>query len=136
MSIQTYLLCLLAGLAGLLFNLFAVKIPSVKTRASVANMPPFSYKQYFQDDATAIISSFLALVIYLFVLKDILLWRPELVPYVVALSVFIGYTGSSLLLSALGQAQSKINAVVDLKTNVADNLPTEPNLVELPPGEQ
>lgn len=119
MNIQTYLWCFLAACLGLLFNLFAVKIPSVKARAIVANMP-FSYGQYFKDDATAIISSFLTILIYLFLLKELVAWKPVLVPYIIGASVFIGFTGASLLIAVLGVAQGKINSVVNVKTDISD----------------
>jgi hypothetical protein len=119
MNTETYVWCFLAGLLGLLFYLFAVKIPGVKTAAKVANMP-FSYGQYFQDDLAAIMASLFTVLILLVVLDEAVALKPVILPYLKAGFVFVGYTGSSLLVKIMGKAQGKINDVVDEKTDIAD----------------
>ncbi len=119
MTAETYIWCFLAGLLGLLFYLFAIKIPTVKNNAKVANMP-FSYGQYFQDDLAAIMASLFTILILLVVLDEVVALRPNVLPFLKAGFVFVGYTGSSLLVKVLGKAQSKIDEVVDIKTDKAD----------------
>jgi hypothetical protein len=119
MNFTTYLLCFLAGLLGILFHIFAVKLPAIKQQAKVANMP-FSYSAYFQDDLAAILGSLLTVVILLVVLDELVAFKPAVLPYLKAAFVFVGFTGSSILISLLGKAQDKINQVVDVKTDVAD----------------
>jgi hypothetical protein len=119
MTAETYIWCFLAGLLGLSFYLFAVKIPGVKSSAKVANMP-FSYGQYFTDDLAAIMASLFSILILLVVLDEVVALKPIVLPYLKAGFVFVGYTGSSLLVKVLGKAQTKINDVVDTKTDIAD----------------
>ncbi len=120
MTANTYIFCFLAGLLGILFHIFAIKIPAIKERAKVANTS-FSYSAYFKDDATAILASLLTVIILLVVLDELVAFKPVVVPYLKAGFVFIGFTGSSILIALLGKAQAKINQVVDVKTDIADN---------------
>lgn len=132
MTRETYLLCFVAGLLGMAFHIFAVKVPGVKASAKVGNIH-FDYGAFFQDELAAIIATVLMIFILLLVLNEIIAFKPEVEPYLKAGFVFIGYTGSSLLVSWLGKAQSKINSIVDAKTNVADtiNPPIPPDTIKL-----
>lgn len=119
MTIQTYIWCCVAGLLGILFHIFAIKIPAVKTRAKAANMG-FSYGDYFADDLAGILSSVLTVIIVLVVLDELVAFKPEVLPFLKAGFVLIGFVGSSILIAILGKAQQKINAVVDVKTDIVD----------------
>jgi len=119
MTISTYLLCFVAGVLGILFHIFAVKLPAIKTQAKVANLK-FSYSQYFQDDLAAILASLLSVIILLVVLDEVVAFKPTVMPYLKFAFVFVGFTGSSVLIAILGKATAKVNAVVDEKTNIAD----------------
>lgn len=125
MTTNTYIMCFLAGLLGILFHLFAVKIPSTKTRATVANMK-FTYSAFFQDELAAILASFLTVIIFLVLLDEFIAFKPDVLPYVKAAFVFVGFTGSSILIAALGKASAKINTIVDVKTNLADAIDPPP----------
>jgi hypothetical protein len=119
MTFETYLWCFLAGLLGLLFHLFAIKIPSVKTSSKVANLP-FSYRQYFQDDLAGILGSLLAVLVFLIVLDELVAIKPIILPFLKIGFVFVGISGSAILIKILGRAQKKINDVIDEKTDKAD----------------
>ena len=121
MTFSTYILCFVAGLLGIFFHIFAVKMPAVKTSAQVGNVP-FTYRAFFQDELAAILASLLMVIILLVVLQEIIAYQPAVVPYLKAGFVFVGYTGSSLLVSWLGKAQDKINSIVNIKTNTADGI--------------
>lgn len=121
MTFSTYLLCFLAGLLGIAFHIFAIKLPATKTRATVANMN-FSYGAFFQDELAAILASLLTVIILLVVLDELVAFKPAVLPYLKFGFVFIGFTGSSILIAILGKASDKINAVVDVKTNTADQV--------------
>lgn len=126
MTFTTYLLCFLAGLLGIVFHIFAVKIPAVKQAAKVGNIP-FTYSAFFQDELAAILASLIMVFIFLIALTEILAYKPDLKNYLIGGFVFVGFTGSSLLVSILGKATAKINAIVDAKTNIADNVkPPDP----------
>lgn len=119
MTLETYAWCFSAGLLGILFHIFAIKIPAVKSRTKVAN-EKFNVGQYLQDDLAGIITSVLSVLILLVVLDELVAFKPVVLPYLKAGFVFVGYTGSSILVALLGKAQSKINQVVDIKTDKAD----------------
>lgn len=121
MTVSTYIMCFLAGLLGMLFHIFAIQMPAVKTRAVTANMQ-FSIRGYFKDEAAAIIANLLTILILLVVLKELVAFKPEVLPYITAGFVFVGYSGSSVLISLLGKAQAKINTVVNIKTDISDKV--------------
>lgn len=121
MTTGTYLLCFIAGLLGMAFHILAVKIPQTKTRATVANMK-FSYSAYFQDDLAAILASFIALLIYVTCLKELIDYKPFIKPFIIFGSVTYGFMGSSLLIAVLGKASAKINSIVDVKTDISDQV--------------
>lgn len=124
-TLQTYLLCLAAGLLGIAFHIFAVKIPAVKTSAQVGNVP-FSYGNFFQDELAAILASIIMVVIFLFILQEVLAMEPAIKPYLVISFVFVGFSGSSFLVSLLGKAQGKVNSIINSKTDIADSVVPPP----------
>jgi hypothetical protein len=119
MNLNTYVLCFIAGLLGILFHIFAIKIPAVKERARVANVK-FSYREYFADDLAGMLASLLTVVILLVVLDELVAFKPAVIPFIKFGFVFVGFTGSSILIALLGKAQKKINDIVDVKTDKAD----------------
>ena len=121
MTLSTYLLCFVSGLLGICFHIFAIKIPAVKTRATVANVS-FSWTDYLKDDLAAILASVITVIAALVLLDEIIAFKPGVEPFIKAGFFFLGFTGSSVLISILGQAQSKLNAIIDIKTNIADQV--------------
>lgn len=120
MAIHTYISCLIAGLLGQAIHLFAVKLPGLKARATAANMP-FSIKTALADDWLGIAASFFTILVALICLDELVKFKPAVVEYLKFAFVFIGYTGSSILLAVLSKADKTINTVVDVKTDIADN---------------
>lgn len=110
--VQVFIACLL----GLLFHLLAVKIPSVKERARVANMK-FSLLEYLKDDSLAIAASVVGILAYTYSLNEIIGYKPEIVGVIKFISIAVGFMGSSLFIAILGKASKAINAVVDVKTD-------------------
>jgi len=126
MTTQTYILCAVASFMGMLFHVFALKIPSAKTRATAANIK-FSIGDYFSSEWPAIAANIASIVIGLLIAGEALKFKPEMQGWIITISAFYGFTGSSLLIAIFGQVSKKINSVVDTKTNVADgsSAPTE-----------
>ena len=120
MKPSDYIIAFTLGLLGIIFHITAVKIPQTKSSAKVGNVP-FSYVQFFTDEWTAILSTLVMLIIALCLIDTFLVYQPSAQPYIKAGFLFLGYTGSSFLVSLLGKAQGKINSVIDEKTNIADN---------------
>lgn len=116
---NTSIECFIAGLLGILFHVFALKLPAVKKRAEAANVA-FSVKEYLKADWLALISSVLTLIICVYVLDEITKFRPSILDWIKFFFVFIGFTGSSILIHALGRADKTIRDIVDVKTNIAD----------------
>jgi len=119
LKLELYAWCFVAGLLGILFHIVAIKIPSMKKRAKVAN-EPFDFRVYLKDDAAAIAASVVTVLILLVTLDEVLNFKPAIQPYLKASFIFVGYTGSSILIAILGTAQAKIDKVVDTKTDIAD----------------
>jgi len=119
LKLELYAWCFLAGVLGIAFHLVAIKIPAMKKRAKVAN-EPFDFRKYLKDDIAAILTSVLTVLIALIVLDEALSIKPAIQPYLKAAFVFVGYTGSSILIALLGTAQNKIDKIVDTKTDIAD----------------
>ena len=117
--LELYFQTLAAGILGIAFHIFAVKLPSVKARSQAANLQ-FSIRSYFKDDWIAIGASVITLLLAILTLDEILGYKPALLRYIKYFFFFIGFTGSSILIAILGKTNKAINAVVDIKTNIAD----------------
>lgn len=119
MTLQTYLWCFIAGLLGIGLHIWAVKLPNIKAQAKVGNIP-FSYSKYFQDDLPAILSSAITVAIFLVILDELVAFKPAVIPFLKAGFIFVGFTGSSILIALLGKASKRVNNIVDAKTDIAD----------------
>lgn len=112
-------MCFLSGLLGLLFHIFAIKIPGIKARATVANVP-FSFIQYLKDDAVAIFASLVSIILFIVLLDEAVALKPAVLPYIKFGFAFVGFTGSSILIAIFGTAQTKLNKIIDIKTGPPD----------------
>ena len=111
---------MIAGTLGILFHVFVMKLPAIKKRAEAANTT-LSLKDYLKTDWLSLASSFLTLIICVYIIDEITKFRPSILEWIKFFFLFIGYTGSSILQSALGRADKEIRNIVDVKTNIADN---------------
>ena len=118
MTASTYIILFICGVLGEIFHL-VTKAQSIKESARVGNAP-FKYKSFIADEFMAIISTLTMLIIAICLVDEFLTYEPKAQPYLKAGFIFLGYTGSSILVNTLGKAQQKINAIVDEKTNIAD----------------
>lgn len=109
----------IAGTFGILLHLFAVKLPSLKEKARVGNLP-FSFGEYLKDDWIALSANFLTLGILIFCWDEIVGFNAAVANYAKWLFVFVGFTGSSIVLAALSVTNKRIMSVIDYKTNVYD----------------
>jgi hypothetical protein len=121
-----YLQCFIAGILGILFHVFAIKLPATQSRAKAANIP-FSLKDYLSEDWIALGASVLTVLIAVFALDEVIGYKPAILKYVKYFFVFIGFTGSSILIAVLGKAGKAINNIVDIKTDIADATTTDKN---------
>lgn len=114
-----YLQCIIAGLAGLLFHIFCVKLPALKKRAKLANTN-FKVVDYFIDDWLTICGSILTIGIVVFMLDEFAKIDARVMEYVKWFFLAVGYMGSSFLQSILSNTDNAINKVIDTKTDKAD----------------
>jgi hypothetical protein len=119
MEKELYIQCLALGILGLLFHLFAMKIPAVRSRAKAANMP-FTLKAYFAEDYPAVIASLITVIIAVLCVDELVGYKPAIMDYLKFFFVFVGFTGSSILISVLGRFDASIKTIVDVKTDIAD----------------
>lgn len=126
MTTQIYIECFIAGILGILFHIFVIKLPALKTASNAANRP-FSVVCYFKDDWVSISGSFLSIIISVFLIDNLLKYQPAVQPYLKFLFLFIGYTGSSILQSILSKTGDSINKIVDQKTNELDSIKNSSN---------
>jgi len=117
---NVYLDLFIGGLLGQLFHVLVIKLPALKKRATDANTT-FNPAQYFKDDWLALTASLVTILICIFLFDEITGAYPSIVKYAKFFFIFVGYTGSSVLLGALSRADKKIQKVVDTKTNIADH---------------
>lgn len=110
---------MLAGVLGIMAHIVFLKLPAVKKRSMAANVP-FDVKAYFKDDAIAIIASVLTVVIVVFLVDELVGYNPSLLRFIKGLFVFVGYTGSSILINVFGVADKVVLKVIDAKTNELD----------------
>lgn len=111
----------IAGIIGILLNIFAVKIPKLKSLGKAANHP-FSFKEYFADDWSAIVASVITVLAIIFCWKEIVGIKPQVENYAMIVFIFIGFTGSSIALALMSVASKKLTSVIDIKSNVADGI--------------
>lgn len=116
-----YLDLFIGGLIGIMCHVFLLKLPALKRRADKANTS-FSVGAYFKNDWLTLVGSLLAVVVAMFVLDEILAFKPSIEKWLKFSFIFIGYTGSSILQGIFSKTENKIQKIVDEKTNKADNV--------------
>lgn len=120
-TLSLYFQCFIGGSLGIVLHLLAVKIPSVEARAKAAGLK-FKTLEYLKDDWKPIASSFVTVLIGVFVLDELVGYKPELLSWMKWFFIAVGFMGSSILIAALGKATKAINIVVDTKTNELDEI--------------
>jgi hypothetical protein len=98
-----------------------LKMKSLQDKAKVANLT-FKPITYFREDWLSITASVLTIILFLLFLDNILKWHPAIVNYIKIGFGFVGYTGSDIASRLFGVVNKKINNVIDVKTNIADNV--------------
>lgn len=113
---------------GMLFHVLAVKYPSAKTKATAANIK-LTLKEYFNLDMAAIAANVASIAIGLLIVGEAINYKPQIANFIITLSAFYGFTGSSILIALFGQVNKRINNIVDEKTNKADG--TSANVTDI-----
>jgi uncharacterized membrane protein len=124
MTLSLYITCFFVALVGMALQT-ALKMKSLQDKARAANIE-FKIRQYFSNDWLSIVASLLTIVMFLLFLDNILKWKPAVIDYVKIGFAFVGYTGSDIASRLFGVVNKKINDVIDVKTNIADNVNEAP----------
>lgn len=141
MTRDQYIWSVVMFIAGQLLHLFLNKIPALKTRAKVANYD-FRLVDYWREEWYIIIGTQIFGAMVIIGIDEVAHWKPEVVDYVKWFFAGLGYFFSSVIIKWLGQYEKKLLAVIDIKTNTADNtIPTDDkgkpvNMQTAAPGEK
>lgn len=125
MDTKLYIWCALSALLGMALHVFAVKLPAALTRAKTANVK-LTGMQFLMSELPGLCSTLAAIAIALLVVDEVLNYKPNLSGWLKGLFAFYGYTGSSILLAVFGKVGKQLNSIVDIKTNIADEVTVNP----------
>lgn len=120
MTLHLYITCFCVALVGMALQT-VLKMKSLQDKAGAANVQ-FKVREYFKNDWLSITASILTIVLFILFLDNILKWKPVIIDYVKIGFAFVGYTGSDIASRLFGVVNKKINNVIDVKTNIADNV--------------
>lgn len=123
---QHYLILALCLLVGQIFHLL-IKANAMRKRAKAGNVPFSVMKDFIATDALEIAATFVGGIIVMLVLNEVKLIYPAIENYLRMIFVLLGYSGSSLVLSALSKAEKNVSKQIDEKTNILDDLTSNMN---------
>jgi hypothetical protein len=81
----------------------------------------FTFRQYFKDDGYAIFVDFLFSFAVVYIVDELIIESEWLMNKIKIFFLFVGFTGSYVIMQIMSVAKKKFRAVVDTKTNIADN---------------
>ena len=110
----------LGGSLGVLLQIL-LKIQQLKKQSKIANHI-FSFKEYFSDDWISILTSFVSVGVAIYTMDELINAKPQLAEYIKWFFIFVGFSGSSLIQSVLSVTAKKIDSIIDIKTNIADDI--------------
>lgn len=120
MTIQLYLYCGFIGFLGLVFAVL-MQLKSQKDKAKVANLP-FKISSFFADEWINVALSIVVIIIGLVLIPSVVGWRPQYITFVKPAFLPIGYMGTDIILKLFGVVNKRLNAAIDVKTNIADGV--------------
>lgn len=112
--------CFIAGLIGMLLHIFLVKLPSALNRSQMANVR-LTPAKFFREEWITITGSALTVLAIVYCLDELLNLKPELVKIIKWLFIFVGFTGSSIIMALFSRTAKTLNSIIDVKTDIADN---------------
>jgi len=124
MDTKLYIWCGLLGLLGVATQTI-IKISSYQKQAKAANLK-FDIKDYFNNDWGVQALNVITVIVALVTVDELTNRYPQVLPFLKWFFFFVGYTGASLLNGLLSRTQKTITNVVDLKTNISDQVTAAP----------
>jgi L-cystine uptake protein TcyP (sodium:dicarboxylate symporter family) len=104
----------LLALLGLALQLL-LKYKSLKDKATKSNVA-LNFWEFVKQDFLSILATIVMIIIFVFVLDDIVNLHVKAIYWVKFLFVFAGYTGSDLILRLFGVTNRKLNNIIDKET--------------------
>ena len=116
MTLQTYILCGVAALFGQLIHVFAIKIPSAKTRANSAKIT-FTIGYWLGEEWPVLAGNFATIVFVLLIAGEAIAYKPSIQPFIVTMFGCIGFIGSNVALALFSKVGAKLNEVTNINVN-------------------
>lgn len=118
MTISLYVNCGLIGLLGLVFAVL-MQLKSQRDKAKVANLQ-FTMAGFFADEWINFSISLVVIIIGLVLIPTVVGWKPAYIPFVRPAFLPIGYMGTDIILKLFGVVNKRLNAAIDVKTDISD----------------
>jgi len=118
MTTQLYIQCVIACLIGNILHI-GFKILSLQKDHKIANLE-FSVIHYLRDDKWALLMDVFASFAVVYLIDEFLDMDSRLIGKIKTIFVFVGFTGSYVILQIMSVAKSNFRKAVDYKTNQAD----------------
>lgn len=119
MNTELFLQCCGMGLLGLLLHVL-IKYRSLLNRAKAANSA-IGFGVFIKNEIIGICISFVVLVMFVIGFDELANYKPVVLNGAKWLFSFVGYAGSSVLLSFFSKSEKALLKVIDKKTNIADS---------------
>lgn len=120
MTHEIYLKCVLACLIGNILHV-AFKIRSLSVDHKAANLQ-FSFGKYIKDDKIALIVDALSSFGLVYLADEWLDFDERILGKIKSIFIFVGFSGSYIVMQLMSVATAKFRAAVDFKTNKSDAL--------------
>jgi hypothetical protein len=108
----------IAMLGAFLHALF--KIKSIQDKAKLAQVA-FKPMDYFKEDYVSHLISITTICLALFLVKEVVKFKPEAENYLRVSFSFIGYVSNDIASRFFGAVNTRVNKIIDQKTTEADN---------------
>lgn len=118
MTHELYIQCVIACLIGNVLHI-AFKFFSLWKNHKKANLE-FSFGKFLKDDKFAIVVDFIASFAIVYVIDEWLSFNEYIIGKIKSIFIFIGFTGSYVILLLMSVAEKKFRAAIDHKTNISD----------------
>lgn len=120
MTQELYIHCFIACIIGNILHV-ALKIKSLQEDYRIANLE-FSVGGYLKQDKWALIVDLLASAVMVYLVDEYLDMDSRIIGKIKTIFVFIGFTGSYVILQLMSVAKSRFRKAVDHKTTMIDTI--------------
>lgn len=120
MTTELYIQCAIACVIGNILHVL-VKILSLQKDHKVANLE-FSVGKYLKEDKWALAVDVVASLVMVYLVDELLDLDGRLIGKIKTIFVFVGFSGSYVILQIMSVAKSNFRKAVDFKTTKADQL--------------